>query len=253
MILSYLKAGRLKQWLGRPDCPAFLRECKALFDKAFRTKSEDCPCPTPSSFGPVPQHLKAIIRGPKIALRARYMGDGVVYSRCSTHIGNSLVVFYPGGNRSSSPVPGSIQYIITYTDQDVVFVVQRQGSAAPELDDPYTDYPHFPARIYSNSLSPDLEVVRPDWVLSHYARWPMDKDYALVLTLSRVCLISYHILVSDWLYTRIEPLYYNHPSLHFLHVDCCRCSLAAHTLSRPRQRSMLVDPFQAPAQPVHRQ
>ena len=35
MILSYLKAGRLKQWLGRPDCPAFLQECNALFDKAL--------------------------------------------------------------------------------------------------------------------------------------------------------------------------------------------------------------------------
>jgi len=133
--------------------------------------------------------------------------NGIVYSRCSTHIGNSLVMFYPGGNQSSSPVPGSIQHIITYTNQDVVFVVQRQGSAAPDLHDPYADYPHFPARIYSNSLSSNLEIVSPDWVLSHYTRWAIDKDHAVVMILSRV----YHILfcvifVSDLLYTRIDTI-----------------------------------------------
>ena len=136
MTLSYLKAGRLKQWLGRPDCPAFLRECKALFDKAFRTKSDN-PCPAASAFGPVPQHLKAIVHGTKVALRVTHIINGIVYSRCSTHIGNSLVMFYPGGDRSLSPVPGSIQHIVTYTTQDVVYVVQRQGLTTPDQHDRY--------------------------------------------------------------------------------------------------------------------
>ena len=144
MTLSYLKVVRLKQWLGRPDCPAFLRECKALFDKAFRMKSDN-PCPAASALGPVPQHLKTIIHGMKIALHATHIMNGIVYAQCSTQIGNSLVMFYPGGDQSLSSVPGSIQYIVTYTDQDVVYVIQRQGLAAPGLHDPYTDYPHFPA------------------------------------------------------------------------------------------------------------
>ena len=109
MTLSYLKAGRLKQWIGRPDCPAFLQECKILFNKAFGRKSNDCP---PSAFGPVPEPLKAMVHGIQIALRATHVVNGIIYSHCSTHVGNSLVVFYPGGNRSLPPVPGSIQHIV---------------------------------------------------------------------------------------------------------------------------------------------
>jgi len=169
MTLSYLKAGRLKQWLGQPDSPAFLRECKALFDKVFGERSDNLPAA--SAFGPVPDHLKPVIRGTQIALRATHIVNGVIYSRSSTHIGNSLIVFYPGGNRSSCAVPGSIQHIMFYSNNVVVFVVQRQVSAPPSQLDPYADYPHFPAQIYSNSLSPKLEIVRPDWVVSHYARW----------------------------------------------------------------------------------
>ncbi|KJA13345.1 hypothetical protein HYPSUDRAFT_151691, partial [Hypholoma sublateritium FD-334 SS-4] len=40
--------------------------------------------------------------------------------------------------------------------------------------------------IYSPGLSSDLSLVQPTWVLSHYARWKLDEDRAVVLTLSRV-------------------------------------------------------------------
>lgn len=185
MALSYLKASRLKQWLGRADCPAFLRECKTIFDKAFGKRSSDNR-PATSAFGPVPDSLKGVITGTKVALRARHVVDDVVYSRSSTHVGNSLVTFYPAGNQSLSPVPGSIQHVVVYPNQDVLYLVHRQLPAAPGLVDPYAEYPHFPARLYSNALSSDLEVVRPDWVLSHYARWAIDKEHVVVLILSRV-------------------------------------------------------------------
>jgi hypothetical protein len=35
MGVSFIKAGKLKHWLARPDCPEFLKECKVVFDKAF--------------------------------------------------------------------------------------------------------------------------------------------------------------------------------------------------------------------------
>ncbi|KJA14083.1 hypothetical protein HYPSUDRAFT_150821, partial [Hypholoma sublateritium FD-334 SS-4] len=40
--------------------------------------------------------------------------------------------------------------------------------------------------VYSPSLSSDLSLVQPTWVLSHYARWKLDEDRVVVLTLSRV-------------------------------------------------------------------
>jgi len=63
------------------------------------------------------------------------------------------------------------------------WVARRVPSASPGLVDPY---PHFPARLYTNALSPDLDLVRPDWILSHYARWEIDNDHVVVLILSRV-------------------------------------------------------------------
>ena len=156
-----------------------------IFDKAFGQSSVS-DYPAASAFGPVPESLRDVIPGPKIALRARHTFCDIVYSRCSTHVGNSLVAFYSGGNRSSHPVPGSIQYIVVYPNQDVVYLVKRQMPAAPGLIDPYAEYPHFPARLYTNALSPNLELVRPDWILSHYARWAIDNDHVVVLVLSHV-------------------------------------------------------------------
>ena len=185
MTLTYLKAGRLKQWLARHDCPAFLKEFKTVFDRAFgKSKSSDCPAA--SAFGPVPINLEKLIQGPKVACRARHVINDIVYSRCSTHVGNSLIMFYPQGDGSISAVPGSIQEIVMYPNMDVAYIVKRQQPTTPGLDDPFSKYPHFPAKLYSCSLSPELEIVRPDWVLSHYARWAIDKVNAVVLLLSRV-------------------------------------------------------------------
>ncbi len=203
MTLSYLKAGRLKQWLGQPDCPTFLRECKLIFDKAFGKTSANN-CPVASAFGPVPEGLKSVLSCTNIALHARHVVHDIVYSHCSTHVGNSLVTFYPGGNRLLSPVPGSIQHIVIYPNQDIIYLVQHQVVAASGLVDPFADYPHYPCCLYSNAMSPDLEVVHPDWVFSHYARWAIDKDHAVVLVLSQVSRSSFYNYLLRHIWGRTE-------------------------------------------------
>src|SRR6266545_256015 len=185
MTLSYLKASKLKQWLARSDCPPFLRECKVVFDKAFAKRESNDP-PASSAFGPVPAGLENLVHGPSVALRARHVVEDIVYSRCSTHVGNSLIMFYPQGDQALPPSPGSIQEIVVYPNRDVVYIVKHQMPAGPELDDPFSEYPHFPAKLYHNLLSPELEMVRPDWVLSHYAQWAVDVNNVVVLTLSHV-------------------------------------------------------------------
>ena len=45
----------------------------------------------------------------------------------------------------------------------------------------------FPVHVYSTSLSPQLDGVDPDWIMSHYAQWAFNKNYAVVLNLSCVC------------------------------------------------------------------
>jgi hypothetical protein len=111
MGASFIKAAKLKHWLARPDCPEFLKECKIVFDKAFgnATTTSDPESIADSAFRLVPEALRGIISERKVALRARHKFDDAFFCRSSTHIGNSLVLFYPDGNESETPVPGSIE------------------------------------------------------------------------------------------------------------------------------------------------
>ncbi|KDR74589.1 hypothetical protein GALMADRAFT_141601 [Galerina marginata CBS 339.88] len=183
MLSSFSRTARLKHWLSRPA----LKECKTVFDKALGILSntdleEDI---ASSAFGPVPDALRAIISDRQVALRARHKFDNVFYSRRSTHVGNSQIMFYPRGNLAASPLPGTIEYIIVRHDSSIAYAIRRQLSSAPGTIDPFITYPHFRATIYSPSLSNTLELISPEWVMCHYACWNMDSDQAVVLTLSR--------------------------------------------------------------------
>ncbi|KJA13070.1 hypothetical protein HYPSUDRAFT_151982, partial [Hypholoma sublateritium FD-334 SS-4] len=112
--------------------------------------------------------------------------DNVGFSRASTHMGNSLIMHYPAGNFETDPIPGSIEYIIVKKNMEVLYAVHMQTPAPAGTVDPFRSYPHFPAKVYSQSLSSDLSLVQLTWVLSHYARWKLDEDRVVVLTLSRV-------------------------------------------------------------------
>ncbi|KAF8176789.1 hypothetical protein BJ912DRAFT_857258 [Pholiota molesta] len=173
MLLSFLRGVKLRHWLSRPDCPPALKKCKVVFDNAFgKRETVDAMSHNPDSYQ-------------SVRLRARYTHNDTIYTRSSTHVGNSLILFYPNGNRSKKLVPGCIKYIID-EDQRKLFAVNRQVPAPPGTVDPFRFYSHFPAVIYSTDLSPDLELISPEWVGTHYARWCMDDNRAVVLNLSRV-------------------------------------------------------------------
>ncbi|KAF8575838.1 hypothetical protein K439DRAFT_1368770, partial [Ramaria rubella] len=109
--------------------------------------------------------------------------NGVVYATSTAHLGNSLVKFYPGSNKNSSPVPGSIQHIF-YQEENLFFTVKCQECAIGDVLDPFKPYAHFPVKVYSPKLSGQLEVVEVDWVVSHYACWPISLEHVVVLSLS---------------------------------------------------------------------
>src|SRR6266545_442516 len=104
-------------------------------------------------------------------------------------------MFYPKGDKSREPVPGSIGHIILEPNGKVTFTIQQQLSALPGFVDPYTEWPHFPACVYSTSLSPQLEGVDPEWITSHYARWTFDKTHAVLLNLSHVRVSSANVVL----------------------------------------------------------
>ncbi|KAF8584874.1 hypothetical protein K439DRAFT_1344797, partial [Ramaria rubella] len=163
----------LRRWLGRSDFPPAIKECKLLFDKAYAPQRDEYPS---SNFD---QNFLSII------FHAWLPFGHIVYARYSTHRGNSLVFFYPSGDKTTQPVPGCIKYIIEI-DSHISLAVQRHYPMKSGTIDPYRHFPHFPASLYSVALSPTIELVEVDWVLCHFARWLFSPDHVVVLLLSMV-------------------------------------------------------------------
>lgn len=191
---TFIRAGHLKRWLASSECPEILRYCKSIFDKAFGQNLEhDSPANDDDDMKPNPQKqrtpddLKHLIRSNTVTLQAHHRHNGVVFSRSSTHMGNSLIYFYPSGSKSLSPVPGSITYIYHTDDTPITYTVRRQLPTPPFTLDPFQAYPNFPAKLYSSALSENLETVRLEWVVAHYARWRLNPSEVVVVSLSRVC------------------------------------------------------------------
>lgn len=197
MHRAFLRAANLKRWLSRAANKSdSIQRCKALFDKIYGTKSDnhhdeelvlaDEDCTNREENEDTPVDLKAHVTSSFVALHARFRYKGVVYARSSTHLGNSLVLFYPGGNINSPPIPGSIQYIYTVGGK-TTFAVQRYHKPALDEPDPFAQWPEFRAQIWSIGNDTDvLEDVQVPWIHTHFAQLQISKDKAVVLDLSEL-------------------------------------------------------------------
>lgn len=189
---SYVRGANFRRWLRRPDCPAIMQECRKLFDLAFapkerfgsdghHTKGDSLP------FVNAPADLATKVEG-KIRLHANFRHNGVVFSRSATHVGNSLISYYPRtGHSSACSVVGSIKYIFT-NHGEIKYAVQRQQLLPAGSPDPFRRYRHFPASLYSSKMEDDLDIVPPNSVICHVARLelPSDSSRAVILKLGMV-------------------------------------------------------------------
>ncbi len=116
---------------------------------------------------------------------AYHTHKGVSFSRVSTHLGGSMVLYYPTPS-STTLVAGSIQRIIT-EDKGVFFYIRRQAPLPATAFDPFLRYTSYPARVFSSTMSDEPEDrVTPSSVRSHAARFNFSKGRAVILDLSRV-------------------------------------------------------------------
>lgn len=199
LLLSFLKATKLRRWLSNPQSPPIFQEIKAVFDKIYAsTPSYDDPRndhPSDqanldvSTSQSIPDDLKATLNvsQSRIFLRARIKLQGIFYTRSETHLGNSLIHFYPNGDRRAPCVPGRIKYIHSIDGTHYTLAIQRQIPLPNNRLDPFAQYLHFPAKTYSCKYSSSLEHVDLNWIFCHYARWDFSPDHSVVLSLSRVC------------------------------------------------------------------
>jgi hypothetical protein len=197
MHSSFLRAANLRRWLGRDDCPDAVREMQALFHRFYDVKSAaddhitelmatDMEDGKTHTFTNAPVDLAPLVRSRRVALRARYKAHQVIYARAHTHLGNSHVLFRPGGRSSVTPVPAKIRYIYMDEHEQVTrFAVQRyHASRLPGLD-LFAQWLDFPARLWSTHTN-DLESIQIEWVSSHFASWKFTEDLHVVLSLDRV-------------------------------------------------------------------
>lgn len=172
ILTSWMRGANLRRWLGRSDCPQVILEFKRLFDLAFtRRNFRDEEAPKPG----------------KDREHAHYTYNGRNYSRASTHLGNSLILFYP--QYSASATAGSIQKIYVVGDKVTIFI-RRQAPLPPSKYDPFERFPHFPARTYSSKMvDGPLDEIDPSSIIAHCARFEFSDDRAVILNLSRVRLM----------------------------------------------------------------
>ena len=172
MLQMYLKGSRLHAWLSSPKCPQAIQECKILLDCTYEVHDSDVhgtELHTSAKSLDLPADLKVLIGRGAAVLHLWVKHMGVVYSQVTTHLGNSLVLFYPQGNHSSLPVPGSIKHIYKLNRTTTLAIQWQHTLGGNNTDlDPFTAYPHFPASTYSSALSETLKVVEMTWVHAHY-------------------------------------------------------------------------------------
>lgn len=167
-----MRAANLRRWLRRSNCPELIRQFKILFDKAF------------SPVGMEATQTKRSLPSSPCEV-AHYTHDDTNYSRASTHLGNSLVLYYPSAH-STIPVAGSIENI-TLSPGGVQLAIRRQAPLPLGKHDPFRRYPSFPAAVYSSEMdNGPTDKVSFESVVSHVARFTFSLNRAVILNLSRV-------------------------------------------------------------------
>lgn len=174
---AYMRGANLRRWIKRPDCPEVIHQFKHLFDKAFSPPPHDGIDSISDETSPTTINRNDV---------AHYRHDGVVFSRASTHLGNSLVLYYPKPSSTES-IAGSIQRIEMERNR-VKFHIRRQAVLPPAKLDPFRKYPSFPATVYSSRMADGLcDIVPLSSVITHVARFDFPDERSVVVNLSRVC------------------------------------------------------------------
>lgn len=173
---AFILGCKTRHWLSRPDCPQAIKECKGLYDKAYRKKSvlnDDEGLEPPSSKGTqgpkmeLPMEIAIALPFSSAPTKANLTVNGIVYSRAETHTGNSLVMYRMGDLVRY----GSIQVIFWHPGGAWRCAVKRQLPAADTIANIYGLFEDYPATILSNSWVEQPDIIDPGDILAHYARW----------------------------------------------------------------------------------
>jgi hypothetical protein len=113
--------------------------------------------------------------------------NGLIYTVTSKHQGNSCVLLK---SKDQTQVPARIQTIfqINVLESVQTLIAIRRHRPARLCHDPFSRFPILCARVWEVQLG-ELEIIRPDEVVSHFACLPLKGDFEghiVSVSLSRV-------------------------------------------------------------------
>lgn len=201
ILHTFTRGSKLRQWINRPDAPEEIKQFKReVFDRILSLLSpqgdDDSTSEGQRNASTVPAELALLLGTTQqnIKMRARIRHDGIAYATYQTHKGNSLVMFYPQNNVSSTLHLGSIRYIF-HDNGTWRCAVRQQDRVATHLSSPFTPYPDFNAELCSYNAHEPLEIVELSWLRGHYARLDVSNNLAFAIKLFKVStlLIAFHL------------------------------------------------------------
>jgi hypothetical protein len=114
--------------------------------------------------------------------------NGLIYTPTSKHEGNSCILLKSQADQNQ--VPARIQTIfqIPFLESAQTLIAIRRYQPSRLRHDPFSRFPALCARLWGVQLG-ELEIIRPDQVLSHFACLPLKGEFEghiVIASLSRV-------------------------------------------------------------------
>ncbi|KAH7872191.1 uncharacterized protein C8R40DRAFT_1053087, partial [Lentinula edodes] len=227
LLRLFFKGALFRRWLMRPDCPDLLKFCKDLLDKAYGYNSIEMDDNENAELGdsgvteimdgkrndrPPPGHkvISGLVQLPlKLAKQT-----GNIQPRCYSQIpavkgfysipslvvGNSYVCYYQTKGVQESWLAGQIQYIFEHEGKTKLAI--KPSKPCPRDCDPFAQFVDrgFDCRTVSSQFFDRYDVVTVDAVVGHTARWKIQADCVVVLSLGRVSCLFLFVSSQDWEY-----------------------------------------------------
>ncbi|KAF8827857.1 hypothetical protein HHX47_DHR4000563 [Lentinula edodes] len=212
LLKVFYKGALFRRWLMRPDCPDILKLCKYLLDKAYGYNTvesdeddsdvldgtEVAEMMEGKSNNPPPGH-KVISGSVKLPLKlAKRVGNlqprcysqipaaKGFYSIPSRVVGNSYVCYHQTKDVQKPWVAGQIQYI--FEDEGEIKLAIRPSKPFTGHRDPFAQFVDqgFDCRAVSSQFLDCYDIVTVDFIVGHTARWEIEADFVVVLSLGWV-------------------------------------------------------------------
>jgi lambda repressor-like predicted transcriptional regulator len=192
---SFTRSANLRGLLSKAGCPQALKNCQPIFRKLIDPQLRNTLITDIASFSghaddesdiperqtkPIPPIIYNALRTSLDFLPPHHAEvfthltrKGITYAVASRHLGNSCILVLK--SQMDRPYPAQIKHILGLQTTDAVetFVVVQRYKPMTVASDPYIRYPALQAKLWSQELINELEIITPDDIHSHFAACDM--------------------------------------------------------------------------------